>query len=284
MPHWRDFFAWYQRDLATALTANLKPAPPADQWLLALIAVSAVAALLLFLSGGHHSGFVSLNALAQQLPPWLWQMLTLLGDGRLLFALALLFARQAPHLLWSLVLAALLVGVYSFGIKHALNLPRPPAVLNADQFVLIGPGHRSASFPSGHSASAALFFGVLICYFKSVGWRLLWLALAVSVGMSRIALGVHWPLDVAAGFVGGFGAAWIGVRLMAQRTTLLTQVRLHLVMISIAAVLALVLIIDDGGYHDIALMQTMVGVVLISWGLWVYLLRPWWRWSSRLDS
>ena len=70
----------------------------------------------------------------------------------------------------------------------------------------------SFSFPSGHSTSAAAVFGIL-------GWAavrygaskpIVWVLVAVLVGLiglSRIALAVHWPSDVLAGWL--LGTGWL---------------------------------------------------------------------------
>jgi undecaprenyl-diphosphatase len=68
----------------------------------------------------------------------------------------------------------------------------------------------SSSFPSGHTASAAAFAGV-------VGRRvpLLWIplnALAVAVGFSRVYTGVHYPGDVFAGWALGKTTAAVVLR------------------------------------------------------------------------
>jgi undecaprenyl-diphosphatase len=72
----------------------------------------------------------------------------------------------------------------------------------------------SSSFPSGHTASAAAFSGV-------VGREMpvLWLPLnatAAAVGFSRVYTGVHYPGDVAIGWLLGKSVA-AGARRMLHR-------------------------------------------------------------------
>jgi membrane-associated phospholipid phosphatase len=62
---------------------------------------------------------------------------------------------------------------------------------------------RTASFPSGHSASAFAFAVAATRELPEAGQVLL--PLAAGVAYSRVYLGVHYPSDVIAG--GAFGAA-----------------------------------------------------------------------------
>lgn len=74
----------------------------------------------------------------------------------------------------------------------------------------------SYSFPSGHSMNSIAFFGLLLFLFsqhiartksQSTG---IWTAgsmLIILIGISRVYLGVHFPLDVLGGFAGG--GAWL---------------------------------------------------------------------------
>ncbi|MER7584729.1 phosphatase PAP2 family protein [Kitasatospora sp. NPDC097691] len=67
------------------------------------------------------------------------------------------------------------------------------------------PMPKSASFPSGHTASATAFATAVGVVLPPAAVPLG--ALAVAVGYSRVHTGVHYPGDVAAGAVLGFAAA-----------------------------------------------------------------------------
>ncbi len=79
----------------------------------------------------------------------------------------------------------------------------------------------SASFPSGHSASAAAFASSVSQVVPALGLPLG--VAAAAVGYSRVHSGVHYPGDVVAGAVVGSSVgglvAWAGRRLAARRET-----------------------------------------------------------------
>lgn len=108
-------------------------------------------------------------------------------------------------------LFAVLLGVgLMFWLKALFERPRPDLVPHHAPIL-------THSFPSGHAATAALAhltIGILIargCATRR--FRILTLSLAVlislAVGTSRIYLGVHWPTDVAAGWIAGAAWAWL---------------------------------------------------------------------------
>ena len=78
----------------------------------------------------------------------------------------------------------------------------------------------SASFPSGHSASAAAFTSSVSQVVPGLGLPLG--VAAAAVGYSRVHAGVHYPGDVVAGAVVGTSigglVAWAGRRLAARRS------------------------------------------------------------------
>jgi membrane-associated phospholipid phosphatase len=80
----------------------------------------------------------------------------------------------------------------------------------------------SASFPSGHAAAGAASLGALAVLGaerlpsrreRTVLWAVT-AALGLAVGLSRIALGVHFVTDVVAGWC--FGVAWLAACLLAR--------------------------------------------------------------------
>jgi undecaprenyl-diphosphatase len=106
-----------------------------------------------------------------------------------------------------LISAASGAGLSTF-LKAAFERERPALVTHLAEV-------SSASFPSGHamlSATLYLTLGVLIARVqRRPGLRiypiLVAIALTVLIGVSRLYLGVHWPSDVAGGWLIGTGWA-----------------------------------------------------------------------------
>jgi undecaprenyl-diphosphatase len=119
---------------------------------------------------------------------------------------AVLWKRRAPRrlraFLWAMAGTVFWVQV----LKQFFHRARPD---------LFDPLARALgfSFPSGHSALSAAFFGSIAglaaASSKSRRQAVRFLTLGVGmvflVGFSRVALGVHWPTDVLAGWSVGFG-------------------------------------------------------------------------------
>jgi undecaprenyl-diphosphatase len=163
----------------------------------------------------NQSLFLWLNAACTALPDWLWASLTITGHTSMVFALLapLLHPRmqQGRVVITGLFAAALFGGIVSTVVKESLQVLRPPAVLTPEQFHLIGHKLELVSFPSGHSLSAFAIATLLIFGLQLRSWRLTgMLVLACLIGLSRIAVGAHWPLDVLGGAFLGIGCGWTG--------------------------------------------------------------------------
>jgi membrane-associated phospholipid phosphatase len=111
------------------------------------------------------------------------------------------------HKSWRFVLQTVTVLLLStlsnIVLKKAINRARPSLEHLVEVYTL--------SYPSGHAMSAMGFYGFLIfltlrfsmpLYLKSVLVAVLGV-LILAIGISRIYLGVHYPSDVLAGFIGG---------------------------------------------------------------------------------
>ncbi|BDG07526.1 phosphatase PAP2 family protein [Anaeromyxobacter paludicola] len=98
--------------------------------------------------------------------------------------------------------------------KDLFHTPRPLAIYGPAQVRVGLEPLRALGFPSGHSASVA----VLAAYGTAVyGRRLSWLwAFAFLGGLSRVYVGAHWALDVAAGWALGALLGLVAATLAAR--------------------------------------------------------------------
>lgn len=202
-------------------------------------------ALMFYLIGGHHTGFYALNEFGNTIAPSaFWSNVTFMGDTLVALTVVLFLCYRNPQLAFSTLIGALITTLLVHFLKHSLNLPRPPAVLEASSFYLIGPAYKSISFPSGHTATAFLMAALLTrCTTK--GWQKLMLILAASlIGLSRVVCGVHWPIDVLVGAGTGLFSGYLALRL-SDRWCVSTRVYTFVVMLLITA--AILLMNHDGG-------------------------------------
>ena len=148
--------------------------------------------------------FLALNHLSERAGDFFWIGLMTLGDGLVVCVLLLPFVRRKPELVWSMVLSWLLVALYVKGIKNLISVPRPLSVLSAADFHVIGAPYRFNSFPSGHAAVAAAFAATFCLFYKQKWLRALLIIIALLIGLSRVAMGLHWVTDVLVGLLGGW--------------------------------------------------------------------------------
>ena len=123
--------------------------------------------------------------------------------------------RKLPAALLAGLLAVAAAAAFTSVLKDLVDRARP-ALADPEIVALVAtPG--SASFPSGHAATAFAAAIAVGAFYPRIRWPLL--GLAALVGLSRIYLGVHYWLDVLAGaalgVVLGLAVAWTARRLLA---------------------------------------------------------------------
>lgn len=141
-------------------------------------------------------------------------MVSRLGDGiawyALLAVLLVVGGAEAVVAVLHMGLTSLCSVMIYKVIKGTLNRERPFAANGAVKPLL--PPLDRYSFPSGHTLHAAAFAVMLACYYPGLLWLVL--PFALSVAISRVVLGLHYPTDVAAGALLGSAIAGFSLSLV----------------------------------------------------------------------
>ncbi|HYG57793.1 MAG TPA: phosphatase PAP2 family protein [Symbiobacteriaceae bacterium] len=111
-----------------------------------------------------------------------------------------------PMLLWLLDkrFARYLVSVFLLGfwandlLKDFFHTARP----SPDDVRVVRP-EPSGAFPSGHAQNPLMFWGAMALYLRRTWFTVAAGVVIFAIGLSRLYLGVHWPLDVLGGWAIG---------------------------------------------------------------------------------
>jgi len=162
--------------------------------------------------------FMLINHASQPFLDAVMPVVTFLGGPKLfplyfavLMALYLIDRRIMPGRYLAVFLVAVFLSLGAeYLLKELFRVPRPPYALGTGSVRLLGRVSSSYSLPSGHAVFSFMTAFTLthgrgnLCKFLLFFWALL-------VAYSRVYLGDHYPLDVAAGALVGTGcglAAW----------------------------------------------------------------------------
>ena len=164
----------------------------------------------------------------------------------------------------------ILFTIFGQTAKHVLQIPRPPQVLAPNEVHLIGPDWGANAFPSGHASMIFNLAGVFAMTTSRKWLRILLIVAAAFIAFTRVAVGVHWPLDVLAGAALGWIAVWLGLKI-AQQTPWgygrLAQMILGAILLIACVVL---FFLDYTGHADIMREQRIFALVFFIIGFIQY--------------
>lgn len=187
---------------------NTKKHPKIDPTLQLFLALGLFIISVIASRGAQMSAWeISLFQSVYDLPDFLHPVFFVITQFGSIYVLALLLilylARKHYHIVLRLLLTGTLAYLLTGVAKDLWGRARPTELLlyivNLD-YIVRGPG-----FPSGHMALAAALALTIGHYLpKKYHWiPIVWI---VGVGLSRMYLGVHAPLDIVGGFAIGWGA------------------------------------------------------------------------------
>ena len=143
------------------------------------------------------------------------------GEAIMLLAALVMFWCVDKYWGYYLIGVSLLGTTLNQFMKLVFRVPRP-WVLDPE-FTIVEAARADAggySFPSGHSQSAVGTFGVIAVLARKRWVRILSVAAAVLVPVSRMYLGVHYPTDILGGFLVALTSSYLAYHLVEGKQTL----------------------------------------------------------------
>ncbi|WP_168224684.1 phosphatase PAP2 family protein [Rhodoferax aquaticus] len=209
--------------------------------------------------------YLYINALCLPVAAWVWTGLSIFGNGWGIFGVTAPLLVLAPRAMWAWMCAAPFAAVLARTGKDLLESPRPAAVVDNTQMRIVGETLHNVSMPSGHTltafaVAAGLYFSVPRATRARYAW--LWL-LAMGAGLSRIAVGAHWPGDVAVGAALGILAGLLG-HTVWQRVPATWLVPSHWAARLVGVLLALAcyhMVFDELDFPENWVLQNILAVV-----------------------
>lgn len=219
---------------------DLYPPPGAGfPWRVAVLLLAGFSGLALaqWMGLPQTESFAALkDLLLSVLPAGLWSELTHAGDLRVLLCLLSPLLLTRPIVVYALLAAAPAGGLASVILKRLFQAARPEETSAGSAHVLEAAATlRFDSFPSGHAMTVFAVLGILLGCVVVGQVRRAWLIALVMAGsgitlvaMSRVALGVHWPRDIAAGAILGCLLGRVGISIVRACAAQLQSHRVNL--------------------------------------------------------
>lgn len=161
--------------------------------------------------------FLELNLILSHYSKWM-ENLTQLGDALVILSFLSPLLIVTPRICGPLALGSLISAVFCCLLKWLFSVPRPAAVLDTDNFVIIGKKLvGSNSLPSGHAITVFTTLTIILIAFmpkrelKKLVWILFFIIISAGISITRVGVGAHYILDVTIGGIIGYVSAVTGI-------------------------------------------------------------------------
>ncbi|MDH5717101.1 MAG: phosphatase PAP2 family protein [Spirochaetia bacterium] len=146
--------------------------------------------------------FLAINGFLPDIMGYPMLLLTSLADGFFVLMFLSLYYPYRKSKYTTALISLIVTGAIIQLIKNYIPMPRPLKVFDAEDIFILGLKIKTKSFPSGHSA-AAMVLTVYLTQIKDINYKIFYFILGILACISRVYIGVHFPIDI---WVGG----WMG--------------------------------------------------------------------------
>ena len=247
-------------------------------FLIAFVLLILLSSIQLFDLKINVNGFIAINSRGNIADEKAWSFITLMGDTGILWPMLLIFSITSMKTIYAVLAAVPMGGFLSVLLKKLFDSPRPSGLLELVDIHVIGPVLTTHSYPSGHTITIfAAISAIVLSYSiqaKLLGsiFKIGLFIFATVVGISRIMVGAHWPLDCLAGACVGWISGVTGIYLSRKYLLKIANQNIDFVAVALLWVLSIWNFYREFDYA-LSNLAVIVSFVISSTMLFFYIIK-----------